>query len=39
MGVAKLLSTSAIQNIFYALTVAYFILLGFTGNFIVPPSP
>ena len=36
MDTAKALEDAAIQNIFIALVVAYFILLTFTGNFLVP---
>ena len=36
MDMSKALEDGAIQNIFIALVVAYFILLVFTGNFLVP---
>ena len=36
MDVALALKAEAIKNIFIALIVAYFILLVFTGNFLVP---
>ena len=36
MDVALALKAEAIKNIFIALVVAYFILLTFTGNFLVP---